>query len=65
MKLKLLLLYSIYATHRRIQMTEMHKSLSETSMEQAGTAEGEECGDEINSVSKVRILRLLYRATFD
>ena len=43
----------------------MQKRLSETSMEQAGTAEGEECGDEINSVSKVRILRLLYRATFD
>ena len=32
MKLKLLLLYSIHATYGRIQMTEMQKSLSETSM---------------------------------
>ena len=33
MKLKLLLLYSIQATYGRIQMTEMQKSLSETSLE--------------------------------
>ena len=32
MKLKLLLLYSIHATYRKIQMTEMQKSLSETSL---------------------------------
>ena len=32
MKPKLLLLYGIHATYERIQMTEMHKSLNETSM---------------------------------
>ena len=32
MKLKFLLLYRIYATYRGIQMTEMQKSLSKTSM---------------------------------
>ena len=32
--LNLLLLYSIHATYGRIQMTEMQKSLSETSMPQ-------------------------------
>ena len=52
MKLKLLLLYSIHETYRIIQMTEMQKSLSETSIlwkerRAATTCRKELCGAEL------------------